>query len=96
MEADDVKLLSHNPRARSAMWVAPTVLSDTLSWSLPALALVENRDAFIRLAIPDVPLGTRYPLSLTIAQGSSTTPDDSAALELMAAKQVSMPLVVFR
>jgi hypothetical protein len=81
--------------ASDTLGVAPQVNGDTISWNLPALALVENRDAAIELALPDAPYGTRLPVSFAISRdGASTTPDDTAELELMVAHQVFLPSAV--
>jgi ELWxxDGT repeat protein len=65
----------------------------TLTWNLPALALVENRDASIELALPDRPYGTRLPVSFAIGQAGAM-PDDTVTLDLMIAHHVFLPFSV--
>jgi ELWxxDGT repeat protein len=64
----------------------------TLTWQLPSARVLAGRDFQLRLRMPDAPLGTRIPVTLTLtAEGQPTS--DTANVELMVADMHYLPIV---
>ncbi|MFZ4659969.1 MAG: ELWxxDGT repeat protein [Caldilineaceae bacterium] len=86
--ADQVTYLDSSP-------FTPTVAGPTLTWQLPALGLLEEEMINLRVQPPAAPLGTRYPITLTMtAANTATVPfQTSATVEVMIAAQSYLPLI---
>jgi ELWxxDGT repeat protein len=64
----------------------------TLTWQLPSARVLAGRDFQLRLRMPDAPLDTRIPVTLTLtAEGQPTS--DIANVEVMVADMHYLPMV---
>jgi hypothetical protein len=72
--------------------VTPTIGSPTLTWRLPRLEPGVDAGFTVWVRVPDVPLGTTYPLTLALAAAGEAHPaDNSVRLEVVIARQVYLP-----
>jgi hypothetical protein len=77
--------------------VVPTVSGNNVVWNLPDLGFLESRDFTLYVRVPSgADYGTRYPITLTLTSaGSEANPsDNTASAQVMAARQVYLPLVL--
>ena len=77
--------------------VVPTVSGNDVVWNLPDLGFLESRDFTLYVQVPSgADYGTRYPITLTLTSaGSEANPsDNTASAQVMAARQVFLPLVL--
>jgi hypothetical protein len=77
--------------------VVPTVSGNKVVWNLPDLGFLESRDFTLYVRVPSgAGYGTRYPITLTLTSaGSEANPsDNTASAQVMAARQVFLPLVL--
>jgi len=76
--------------------ISPTISGNVLTWSLPDLGFLGSGQFILRVSIPGDPIGTRYPVTLTLSSaGTEANPADNAlTLEVMAARQMFMPLIM--
>jgi len=76
--------------------VAPAVSGNNVVWSLPDLGFLESRDFTLYVGVPSgAAYGTRYPVTLTLTSAGpeANPPDNTASAQVMAARQVFLPLV---
>ena len=73
----------------------PTIAGPTLIWQLPALGLLDEQMINLRVQPPVAPLGTRFPVTLTMtAANTATLPfQSSITVEVMIAAQSYLPLI---
>jgi hypothetical protein len=73
----------------------PTIAGPTLTWQLPALGLLDEQMINLRVQPPVAPLGTRFPVTLTLtAANTATLPfQSSTTVEVMIAAQSYLPLI---
>ena len=75
--------------------VTPTQDAGVLTWVMPAPTAGEQRAFALELAVPNAPLGTRFPLTLALTapgpDGAAVT--TSQRVEVMVARQVWLPFV---
>lgn len=73
----------------------PSASGSALTWRMPAPAAGEQRSFALQLDVPNAPLGTRFPLTLTLtAPGPDGAPTTiSQRVEVLVARQVWLPLV---
>jgi ELWxxDGT repeat protein len=76
--------------------VAPSVNGSTLTWSLPDLPTLATGSFQVRVQMPDGALGTRFPLSATMATttAGASPAQANATGELMRAAIVSLPQIL--
>jgi hypothetical protein len=77
--------------------VVPTVSGNKVVWNLPDLGFLESRGFTLYVRVPSgAGYGTRYPITLTLTSaGSEANPsDNTASAQVMAARQVFLPLVL--
>jgi hypothetical protein len=77
--------------------VVPTVSGNNVVWNLPDLGFLESGDFTLYVQVPSgADYGTRYPITLTLTSaGSEANPsDNTASAQVMAARQVFLPLVL--
>lgn len=86
--ADQLTYLDSSP-------FTPTVAGPTLTWQLPTLGLLDEQMINLRVQPPAAPLGTRFPVTLTMtAVSTATLPfQSSATVEVMIAAQNYLPLI---
>jgi hypothetical protein len=53
--------------------VTPIVSGNTLIWHLHDLGFIDGGDFRLLVHVPDAPLGTRYPITLRLSAGGSTS-----------------------
>jgi ELWxxDGT repeat protein len=76
------------------MGVAPTVNGNSITWQLPALGFLEDRQFVLHVGLPQAAYGTRFPLTLAVAAAGSPEADqsnNSATAEALVARQVYLP-----
>jgi len=75
--------------------LTPTVVSNTITWSLPNLSFTGMGQFVLYVTVPNAPFGDRYPM--TIALGSAGPEDNSldnlVNIEVMIARQLFLPVV---
>jgi hypothetical protein len=77
--------------------VMPTMSGNNVVWNLPDLGFLESGDFTLYVQVPSgADYGTRYPITLTLTSaGSEANPsDNTASAQVMAARQVFLPLVL--
>ena len=77
--------------------IVPTVSGNDVVWSLPDLGFLESRGFTLYVQVPSgADYGTRYPITLTLTlAGSEANPsDNTSSAQVMAARQVFLPLVL--
>jgi len=77
--------------------VMPTMSGNDVVWNLPDLGFLESGDFTLYVQVPSgADYGTRYPITLTLTSaGSEANPsDNTASAQVMAARQVFLPLVL--
>jgi hypothetical protein len=77
--------------------IVPTVSGNDVVWNLPDLGFLESGDFTLYVQVPSgADYGTRYPITLTLTSaGSEANPsDNTASAQVMAARQVFLPLVL--
>jgi len=77
--------------------VMPTMSGNNVVWNLPDLGFLESRDFTLYVRVPSgADYGTRYPITLTLTlAGSEANPsDNTSSAQVMAARQVFLPLVL--
>jgi ELWxxDGT repeat protein len=74
--------------------VAPTVSGAKVTWRLPSAGFLDGRDFYLRVRLPNAPLGTRLPLTLwmVVAGPDGQTNEDSVQTEVMVANIYYLPL----
>lgn len=76
--------------------VAPTIASNKVTWHLPDLNFLDHHQFTLYATVPSTAtIGTRYPVTLTIAANESDAnpSDNTANLEVMAAIQIFLPII---
>ncbi|RLC74695.1 MAG: hypothetical protein DRI81_13375 [Chloroflexi bacterium] len=76
--------------------VVPTVSGNEVVWSLPDLGFLDSHDFTLYVQVPSgAPYGTRYPVTLTMTSDGpeANVADNTDSAEVMAARQVFLPLV---
>lgn len=76
--------------------VIPTVGGNDVAWNLPDLGLLESRDFTLYVQVPaGADYGTRYPITLTLSSAGpeANAGDNTTGAQVMAARQVFLPLV---
>jgi len=76
--------------------VAPTVSGNDVVWNLPDLGFLDSHDFTVYVRVPsEAAYGTRYPvtLALTSVGPEANAGDNTDGAEVMAARQVFLPLV---
>jgi hypothetical protein len=76
--------------------VVPTVSGNNVIWSLPDLGFLESHDFMLYVRVPsDAAYGTRYPIGLTLTSAGpeANAGDNTDGAEVIAARQVLLPLV---
>jgi uncharacterized repeat protein (TIGR01451 family) len=76
--------------------VVPTVSGNDVVWSLPDLGFLDSQDFALYVQVPSgAAYGTRYPMTLTMTSDGpeANTADNTDSAEVMAARQVFLPLV---
>jgi uncharacterized repeat protein (TIGR01451 family) len=77
--------------------ISPTILGDQITWDLPELGFLDPGQFVLYAGVPDsAAVGTLYPVGLEITQNEpdANTADNSASLDVMAALQVYLPLIM--
>jgi len=76
--------------------ISPTISGNVLTWNLPDIGFLGSGQFILRVSIPGDPIGTRYPVTLTLSSaGTEANPADNAmTLEVMAARQMFLPLIM--
>jgi hypothetical protein len=76
--------------------IPPAISGNVLTWNLPDIAFLGGGQFSLRVSIPNDPIGTRYPVTLTLSSaGTEANPADNAlTLEVMAARQLFLPLIM--
>ncbi|HET9223505.1 MAG TPA: ELWxxDGT repeat protein, partial [Roseiflexaceae bacterium] len=74
--------------------VVPTVSGAKVTWRLPSAGFLDGRDFYLRVRLPDAPVGTRLPLTLwMVAAGlDGQTTEDSVQTEVAVANEYYLPL----
>jgi hypothetical protein len=74
--------------------VAPTVNGAKITWRLPSAGFLDGRDFYLRVRLPNAPIGTRLPLTLRmVAAGQDgQTNEDSVQTEVAVANIYYLPL----
>jgi hypothetical protein len=73
----------------------PTVSGQDVTWNPPDLGFLESREFMLYVQTPaDAAYGARYPITVTLtSDGPEVNGDDNSdSAEVMAARQVFMPL----
>jgi len=81
---------------RDTSGVVSTVSGNDVVWSLPDLGLLDSQDFALYVQVPPAAAyGARYPITLTLTSvgPEANTADNTARAEVMAARQVFLPLV---
>ncbi len=81
---------------RDTSGVVSTVSGNDVVWSLPDLGFLDSRDFALYVQVPSAAAyGARYPITLTLTSvgPEANTADNTARAEVMAARQVFLPLV---
>jgi len=81
---------------RDTSGVVSTVSGNDVVWSLPDLGLLDSQDFVLYVQVPSAAAyGARYPITLTLTSvgPEANTADNTARAEVMAARQVFLPLV---
>lgn len=76
--------------------VVPAVSDSNVVWNLPDLGFLENHDFSLYVQVPSgADYGTRYPITLTLTSAGFDTNsgNNTASAQVMAARQVFLPLV---
>jgi hypothetical protein len=77
--------------------VMPTMSGNDVVWNLPDLGFLESGDFTLYVQVPSgADYGTRYPITLTLTSACSEAnpSDNTASAQVMAARQVFLPLVL--
>jgi hypothetical protein len=76
--------------------ITPSVVGDTITWSLPDLGYLESHDFDLYVNTAVGPAESSYPVSLAISSnGADTSPTDNVYdLVVMIAHQTSLPIIV--
>jgi hypothetical protein len=76
--------------------ISSTISGNVLIWNLPDIAFLGSGQFILRVSIPSDPIGTRYPVTLTLSSaGTEANPADNAmTLEVMAARPMFLPLIM--
>lgn len=77
--------------------VVPTVSGNDVVWSLPDMGFLGSQDFTLYVQVPSgAAYGTRYPVRLTLTSDGpeANAGDNTASAEIMAARQVFLPLVL--
>jgi hypothetical protein len=77
--------------------VVPTVSGNNVVWNMPDLGFLESRDFTLYVQVPSgAAYGTRYPVTLTLTSDGpeANFVNNTATAEVMAARQVFLPLVL--
>ena len=76
--------------------VAPTINGNQITWVLPALDFLDTGQFTLRASLPNVPLGTSYPLGLEISSaGVEANPANNVFdLQVVAVIELYQPLVL--
>ena len=74
--------------------VAPTVSGAKVTWRLPSAGFLDGRDFYLRVRLPDAPVGTRLPLTLWMGAAGldGQTAEDSVQTEVAVANIYYLPL----
>jgi hypothetical protein len=89
---------SHLTYVSDTSGIVPTMIGENVVWNLPDLDFLDGQDFTLYIQLPaDAAYGTRYPITLTLTSSGpeANVSDDTANAEVMAARQVFLP-VVFR
>jgi len=81
---------------RDTSGVVPTVNGNAVVWGLPDLGFLDSPDFALYVQVPSgAAYGTRYPITLTLTSDGpeANTADNTGSAEVMAARQVFLPLV---
>lgn len=76
--------------------MAPSVVGNTYTWSLPSsLAFLSQGSFYVYIGMPNVSIGTRLPISLQVSSaGVEDFPaDNTFNLEILASNQVFLPVI---
>lgn len=76
--------------------VTPTITGNTLVWQLPDLGVLAGGEVDLRVQMPAAPLGTRYPVTLTLSMVTGTAAPNqttTTTVEVMVADQIYLPFV---
>ena len=82
---------------RDTSGVSPLVAGNLITWNLPDLSYLDKHQFALFVGVPGADaIGTRHPFTLTVAaSGTDANPSDNTAnLEVMAALQVYLPLIM--
>lgn len=77
--------------------IPPTISGNNVVWRVPDLPLLESRSFVLYVRLPSsAPYGTRYPVVATLtSNGPEVNPSDNTdTTEVMAARQIFLPLTV--
>ena len=77
--------------------VVPSVSGNTVTWNLPNMASLGGQDFTLNVGIPaGAALGTHYPISLSLTSNEPdiNPGDNTDSAEVMAARQVFLPLIM--
>ena len=77
--------------------VVPSISGDDVVWGLPDLGFLDSRGFTLYAGVPSgADYGTRYPITLTLtSSGLEANPsDNTASAEVMAARQVLLPVIM--
>ncbi len=74
--------------------VTPTVSRKTITWHIQGEQLANQAAFTLRVALPNAPFGTRYPVTLNLAAAADSYPaDNTRQIQIMVARQVFLPAV---
>lgn len=77
--------------------IAPTISGDDVVWNLPDLGFLESFNFILHIQVPlTAEYGARYPITLTLtaAGPEANFSDNTANAQVMAARQVFLPLIL--
>ena len=77
--------------------IVPTVSGNDVVWSLPDLGFLDSQDFTLYVQVPSgAAYGTRYPVTLTLTSDGpeANAGDNTNSAEVMAARQVFLPLIM--
>jgi len=76
-----------------SLGISPTLNGNTLVWSMPALGL-SQRDFNITLQVPNVTLGTHYPITFSNALSETITSDTTSSTDIWITTPTFVPIVL--
>jgi ELWxxDGT repeat protein len=73
--------------------ITPSVSGATITWRLPGTGFLDGRDFGLRVRLPQAPLGTRLPVTLSLkAEGQAA--NDTVKLDVMVAELRYLPVLL--